>query len=836
MPPVKNAVPHQPPAPPPPPPPKRFAHGIAKAGAANAGRTAPAAPKPAAEQPGRALMKEARATNTPVAKHEIHNGADTHTTATANSMTRFKTDLASGAKSVEHVARVEPPPANPIAGGLHKMAEGLGRIGEGAKDVAGAVEAEVDQARTDIKAAWDTVATPVKDFIADRVDAKLRDIDPAGRVSRLENDGDSVTIGGKVSVKGGIGAGKGAMQGFSGEGGVSITATQKGELPNAGSSGSRKPGDTKTGCVEVKVTRNLKVGRYADIDPLKARDRDWGGIKIKAGAEGSIQGTATETYRFNSKAEAAEAVRTIQRNEIGSLITGSQDGGDLRNHDIPRASGFLAPSPDAQARLDKARVGTTDAIGVQGKVSVEGKLEMQTLEDAIPPGAKKPDFLNKFSAGLQPGAEVNGHVEHGYVEARGKPGDKGYKPAQLLTTVRLDASASNKSGVQAKENSGRDHHGKDEKRTPIEVGIKDTRGDEIGRMIREVTYAQDLTPAEAAKLEARNGGTFITRLTDGIPPLDRPVSSTTFKSADVGVNGINPQNGRLQYGRTETTTTVKSPATNEQLRKADDATFINDEEALAGQAGGNVATTVDRRDFERDGAEFTHELSVDASGVFEGKLAFVDRRSNDTVLAHSKAEYPPKEPKAETFGQKPLNQGDSRVAYNNIEAQLLGIGNEKTRLQPGKPDTPGNTFETRGVPRTGGTSPWELARVSEGRNHGHPTIAAANSVNAVLRDNGVIGRTGSVANSTEARQKLGELYARSTPEQREAMTKRLSNGIGEDWGLQDIADANKAREQEPAAKHFRDPFNRAEAQRGAGGRSVDPARPDDDPRRYGPAR
>jgi hypothetical protein len=91
-----------------------------------------------------------------------------------------------------------------------------------------------------------------------------------------------------------------------------------------------------------------------------------------------------------------------------------------------------------------------------------------------------------------------------------------------------------------------------------------------------------------------------------------------------------------------------------------------------------------------------------------------------------------------------------------------------------------------------GASPWQLARVSGGRNQGNPAIDLAIRVNAVLRHHGVLGSSAWVSSSAQAHRLLQTLWQRLDGAQRESVALRLANPLGLNFGIVALKHANGA--------------------------------------------
>jgi hypothetical protein len=91
-----------------------------------------------------------------------------------------------------------------------------------------------------------------------------------------------------------------------------------------------------------------------------------------------------------------------------------------------------------------------------------------------------------------------------------------------------------------------------------------------------------------------------------------------------------------------------------------------------------------------------------------------------------------------------------------------------------------------------GASPWQLARVSGGRNNGNWALALAVEVNAVLRQHGLLGRAEWVLSTRQAQAKLHSLWNALAPSTRIEIAKRLANPLSLNFGLAELDRANQA--------------------------------------------
>lgn len=149
-----------------------------------------------------------------------------------------------------------------------------------------------------------------------------------------------------------------------------------------------------------------------------------------------------------------------------------------------------------------------------------------------------------------------------------------------------------------------------------------------------------------------------------------------------------------------------------------------------------------------------------------------------------------------------LNDGDTRAAYAITEELLDGKASirypQDGTIQHGVQVSPDET------------SVWDLSAVSDGRNHGHPALEVANSVNAVLREAGALPPGQSVGSTERAGQLLRAVYAGADPSARQEIVAAIENPIGLNFGLADVADANRGLEAAngalPGAEAFRQRF------------------------------
>jgi hypothetical protein len=92
-----------------------------------------------------------------------------------------------------------------------------------------------------------------------------------------------------------------------------------------------------------------------------------------------------------------------------------------------------------------------------------------------------------------------------------------------------------------------------------------------------------------------------------------------------------------------------------------------------------------------------------------------------------------------------------------------------------------------------GTSVWQLApqTVSAGKNHGHQALDLAIRTNRLLHAEGALPATRWVTSTAEAAQQLRALWQRGRPEQRAAWARGLANPMSINFGLADVAQANR---------------------------------------------
>ena len=128
----------------------------------------------------------------------------------------------------------------------------------------------------------------------------------------------------------------------------------------------------------------------------------------------------------------------------------------------------------------------------------------------------------------------------------------------------------------------------------------------------------------------------------------------------------------------------------------------------------------------------------------------------------------------------PLNYGNETTARNIIDQQLTGVADQYN---------PDGTI-TRAVPTSTGTSIWDLSRVSGGLNQGHAALGAANSVNDVLHRFGILDANSFVTSTAQARADLSTLFQELSPATASKVADQLSNTVGENFGLPQIAVAN----------------------------------------------
>ena len=148
-----------------------------------------------------------------------------------------------------------------------------------------------------------------------------------------------------------------------------------------------------------------------------------------------------------------------------------------------------------------------------------------------------------------------------------------------------------------------------------------------------------------------------------------------------------------------------------------------------------------------------------------------------------------------------LNSGDTREAYAITEELLDGRASIRY---------PQDGTIQHGVKVADETSVWDLSAVSAGRNHGHPALEVANSVNAALRDAGALPPGQSIESTEQAGQLLREVYAGADPATRREIVAAIENPIGLNFGLADVTDANRSLEAAngalPGAEAFRQRF------------------------------
>lgn len=91
-----------------------------------------------------------------------------------------------------------------------------------------------------------------------------------------------------------------------------------------------------------------------------------------------------------------------------------------------------------------------------------------------------------------------------------------------------------------------------------------------------------------------------------------------------------------------------------------------------------------------------------------------------------------------------------------------------------------------------GASPWQLARVSGGRNHGNAAVALAVSVNAVLRQHGLLGGAEGVGSTGQARTRLQGLWAGLAAPKKTQLARQLANPLSLNFGLAELDRANRS--------------------------------------------
>ena len=91
-----------------------------------------------------------------------------------------------------------------------------------------------------------------------------------------------------------------------------------------------------------------------------------------------------------------------------------------------------------------------------------------------------------------------------------------------------------------------------------------------------------------------------------------------------------------------------------------------------------------------------------------------------------------------------------------------------------------------------GGSVWQFAprSVSGGLNQGHAGVALAIRVNDLLHEKGLLANDLSVSDASQARALLRSLWQRGTPQQQESWARQLSNRIGINFGLPEVARFN----------------------------------------------
>lgn len=213
---------------------------------------------------------------------------------------------------------------------------------------------------------------------------------------------------------------------------------------------------------------------------------------------------------------------------------------------------------------------------------------------------------------------------------------------------------------------------------------------------------------------------------------------------------------------------------------------------LKGAASASVK--MDSPKLPKDLIKYKNDVSLETSGSVSVRYeAPPDQRPPAVIAPHTAPLGPDQQ-----FVRP--NEGDTRRAFLITEQLLQGIASVRY------PDG----YVEDGVPVSTGTSVWDLSRVAEGRNHGHPALDLANRVNHELKALGALGPDEFVGSTEGAAEALGDALAGADPATRERVADALANPLGLNFGLPDIDRRNQVLERGgdglPAAAHFRGYF------------------------------
>jgi Bacterial SH3 domain/LysM domain len=233
-------------------------------------------------------------------------------------------------------------------------------------------------------------------------------LDPASEIARLNSDGDRVMM--TVTGEGKIAAlvpEAGVQLGVKGQYGYQIAVQQKGGAQPNG----QLPADGKPPQYEVTFSKRLQGGGTVD-DPTGT-----------AGAELSLRTADTVMMRFNTPAEATQAVASLQRMAAAETI---RDGG----RSVPFGPMPLIP-PLPGSSSDAVRNPLADAPGGSAPSLLQpGSLLAEPIANRVGPSQGEEKFLRDHISGYAQTLTAKERVKFS-----GKIGDLGIEP-------RLDANQS----------------------------------------------------------------------------------------------------------------------------------------------------------------------------------------------------------------------------------------------------------------------------------------------------------------------------------------------------------------------------------------------------------
>ena len=636
-----------------------------------------------------------------------------------------------------------------------------------------------------------TGGNPIQDYARNSIQNLVNTItlNPHSQVAALRSSGDSATIAATGQIKAGVGKKDTAIGGVQLGYGVEIRITQQGG-PKPGGAAATEPAR-----YVVSAESKLTASGYAD-----AKSPKLGGVQGKASAEGGATYSETQSYAFKTKADAEKGALILQRvyasNTIGTTAASpslqkSRSVGDPTTP-LGHALNVNAVSASEVKFLQDNLTGKSGSTSALGRLALEGKNE----------GTLKFPVFDKGStaASGRPGGETK--------STRAFTAASSGKPATITFTFTQELSGSDQSKVGAKT------------QVPglpgnTSLGVAPSVRSDAGKTVLTTVITHNLTPTQAAEYAKVEGGNSIddARIL-GSKVLGQPDSITWSNTKVDRIGGPTPSQDSLgdvkaQYRTYTVSTTVTKPAAGDAtLGSKALAAWSGDAAAARAHPDAGTVTKVTTTEFTRHGGEYQVEATAEGKGggsilPFEVKPNITKKAITDVQTAAT----------SETIGvgktdvatARPYNFGGKPKAYQDIENQLAGKA--PALVTTTAPD--GTIKRDVDVVRkvSTGTSIWELARVSNGLNHGHPGVAIANKVNDVLTRHGQL-TGGATINSTALAEKLlAGVYSAAHPSERAAIVAELRNDIGLNFGLRDVAAANTSLTR-PDAAHFAEPFAR----------------------------